>query len=49
MDQISFDDGKIDAAAAMWPRLVDPENSFVIFNKLGFDSSKDKLRKRVGK
>ena len=49
MDQISFDDGKIDAAAAMWPRIVDPENSFSIFNKLAFDSSKEKLRKRVGK
>ena len=49
MDLLSFDDGKIDAAVAMWPRITDPENSFVIFNKLTFDSSKDKLRKRVGK
>ena len=49
MDLLSFDDGKIDAAAAMWPKITDPENSFVIFNKLTFDSSKEKLRKRVGK
>ncbi|MDX2088716.1 MAG: DUF4476 domain-containing protein [Kofleriaceae bacterium] len=49
MDLLSFDDGKIDAAVAMWPRITDPENSFVIFNKLAFDSSKDKLRKRVSK
>jgi hypothetical protein len=49
MDLISFDDGKIDAAVAMWPRLTDPENSFVIFNKLTFESSKEKLRKRLGK
>ncbi|HEY5927863.1 MAG TPA: DUF4476 domain-containing protein [Kofleriaceae bacterium] len=49
MDLLSFDDGKIDAAAAMWPRMTDPENSFVIFNKLAFDSSKEKLRKRVAK
>jgi len=49
MDLLSFDDGKVDAAAAMWPRMTDPENSFVIFNKLTFDSSKEKLRKRVGK
>lgn len=49
MELLSFDDGKIDAAVAMWPRLTDPENSFVIFNKLTFDSSKEKLRKRVAK
>jgi hypothetical protein len=49
MDLISFDDGKIDAAAAMWPRITDPENYFVMMNKLSFDSSKDKLRKRVGR
>lgn len=49
MGLLSFDDGKIDAAVAMWPRMTDPENSFVIFNKLTFDSSKEKLRKRVSK
>jgi hypothetical protein len=49
MDLISFDDGKIDAAAAMWPRITDPENYFVMLNKLNFDSSKEKLRKRVGR
>jgi hypothetical protein len=49
MDLLSFDDGKIDAAAAMWPRITDPENYFVMMNKLAFDSSKEKLRKRVGR
>jgi hypothetical protein len=49
MDLFSFDDGKIDAAAVMWPRITDPENSIAIFNKLAFDSSKEKLRKRVSK
>ena len=49
MDLISFDDSKIDAAVAMWPRITDPENYFVMMNKLGFDSSKEKLRKRVGR
>ena len=49
MGLLAFDDGKIDAAVAMWPRLTDPENSFVIFNKLAFESSKEKLRKRVAK
>lgn len=49
MDLLSFDEGKIDAAVAMWPRITDPENSFVIFKKLAFDSSREELRKRVGK
>jgi hypothetical protein len=49
MDLLSFDEGKIDAAVAMWPHITDPENSFVIFKKLAFDSSREELRKRVGK
>jgi hypothetical protein len=49
MDLLSFDDGKIDAAAAMWPRITDPEHYFVMMNKLTFDSSKEKLRKRVSR
>jgi Domain of unknown function (DUF4476) len=49
MATFSFDDGKIDAAVACWNKIVDPENNFVVFTKLQFDSSKEKLRKRVGK
>jgi hypothetical protein len=49
MDLIAFDDGKIDAAVAMWPKITDPENYFVMMNKLAFDSSKEELRKRVGR
>ncbi len=45
---ISFDDARVDAAVAMWTRLVDPENSFVIFKQLDFEGAKAKLRKRVG-
>jgi hypothetical protein len=49
MGVIDFDDSRVEAAVAMWSHIVDPENSFVVFKKLDFDSSKDKLRKRVGK
>ena len=49
IELISFDSSKVDAAAGMWSRIVDPENSHVIFNKLSFSSSKDALRKRVAK
>jgi hypothetical protein len=46
---LAFDDGKIDAAAAAWRKLVDPQNAFVIYKKLAFDSSRDELRKRVAR
>ncbi len=49
MGLLSFDNGKIDAAVAGWAHLVDPQNSFVIYKKLSFDSSREKLRKRVSK
>jgi hypothetical protein len=44
---MSFDSGKVDAAAGAWNKLVDPENSSVIYDKLSFSSSRDQLRKRV--
>jgi len=49
MDAFSFGGGKVDAAVAMWPHMVDPENSFAIYGRLTFQSDKDKLRKRVAK
>jgi len=49
MGVMSFDDARVDVAVALWSHIVDPENSFVVFKTLNFDSSKDKLRKRVGK
>jgi len=47
MDLFSFGAGKVDAAVAMWPHMVDPENLFVLYNKLTFSSDKDNLRKRT--
>jgi hypothetical protein len=44
----SFGDGKVEVAVACWSKIVDPENNFVIYQKLDFDSDKDKLRRRVG-
>ena len=48
MGLFAFDEGKIEAAVVCWNRIVDPENSYVLFTKLAFDSSKDTLKKRVG-
>jgi hypothetical protein len=47
MDLFDFGAGKVDAAAAMWPHMVDPENSFTIYGKLEFQGDKDKLRRKV--
>ena len=49
MDLFSFSSGKIDAAVAMWPRALDPQNSFMLYEKLTFSSDKEKLRRRIGK
>ena len=43
-----FDDGRVEGAVACWSKIVDPENSFVIYTKFDFEGGKEKLRKRVG-
>lgn len=49
MRQFSFADGKVQAAAAMHPRLVDPENFFEAYKELSFEADKKKLREAVEK
>lgn len=49
LDAFTFGGGKVDAAVAMWPHLVDPENSGTIYGKLTFQGDKEALRKRVAK
>lgn len=49
MGLLAFDEGKIDAAVAAWPRCVDPQNSFVLYKKLAFDDSREQLRKRISR
>jgi hypothetical protein len=44
MRQFSFADGKVEAAAAMHRRLVDPENFFQAYEELSFEADKNKLR-----
>lgn len=43
-----FDDGRVEGAVACWSKIVDPENSFVIYTKFDFEGGKEKLRRRVG-
>ena len=49
MDLFSFSDGKVQSAVTMWQRVLDPQNSFVLYDKLTFSSDKDKLRQRIGR
>jgi hypothetical protein len=49
MDLFSFSDGKVESAVTMWQHVLDPQNSFVLYDKLTFSSDKDKLRQRIGR
>lgn len=49
MGLLAFDEGKIEAAVAAWPKVVDPQNSFELYKRLAFDDSRAQLRKRISK
>ncbi len=49
MGMLAFDEGKIEVAVAAFGHVVDPQNSFVLYKKLSFDDSREKLRKRISK
>jgi hypothetical protein len=49
MGLLSFDEGKIDLAVAAFAHCVDPQNSFVLYKKLSFDDSREKLRKQISR
>lgn len=43
-----FGDDKVEAAAMLYPRLVDPGNFYQIYGAFDFDSDKEALRERLG-
>jgi len=43
-----FGDDKVEAAAMLHPRLVDPENFYRVYAVFDFDSDKEELRERLG-
>lgn len=49
IDAFPFSNGKVTAAASLYPQVVDPENWFQVYGKLTFDSDKQELRRRVGR
>ena len=48
MQQSGFDNTRIEIAAALYPRVVDPASWSVVYAALDFDASRDTLRQRVG-
>jgi len=48
MQEFSFADGKLQAAAAIHPVLVDPQNFYKVYQDLQFESDKLKLRRMIG-
>ena len=49
MRQFSFAEGKVKSAAALHPKVIDPQNFFQVYAELTFDGDKKKLRKLLGK
>jgi hypothetical protein len=48
MDQFSYSTDKIEAAVTMWPRIVDPQNGYLVYQHLAYSSDRETLRQRVG-
>jgi hypothetical protein len=48
MQTSSFDETRIEIAATLRPRIVDPARWYLVYDALTFSSSRDTLRQRVG-
>ncbi len=48
MDLFAFGDEKVKAAAALYSRVVDPQDFYTVYDALTFRSEKEELRRRVG-
>jgi hypothetical protein len=43
----SFDDGRVQAGVALYPRITDPENFFVVYEVFTFDTGRKALREKL--
>lgn len=48
VEAFAFGDGRVEAAVAIHPRLVDPANFFQVLGALAFDGERDRVRQRLG-
>ncbi len=44
----TFSDERVEAAVILYPRTIDQENWFQVYQEFDFDSDKEELRKRLG-
>lgn len=49
MKKFSFSKGKTRAAAMMYPRILDKNNFYKVYEELPFDSDKEKLKQMISK
>lgn len=47
LEQFPFGDDKVDAAAMLFPQVVDPWNWYTVYGALTFSSDKEDLRRRT--
>jgi len=47
MDRFPMDEDKIKAVEILYPRVIDPENSYLLLNKVTFSKSKERLRRII--
>ncbi len=49
MALFTFGDAKVEAAATLYPQVVDPQEFYAVYDSLTFGSEKDELRRRIGR
>jgi hypothetical protein len=48
MKLCSYDDTRVEVAAALYPRVIDSQNWYLVYDGLTYSSSKKTLRERIG-
>lgn len=48
LEQFSFSNDKLEAVRILWPRVLDRNNAFQLYESFTFSSDKEKLRKIIG-
>lgn len=48
LEQFSFSNDKLEVVRILWPRVLDRNNSFQLYESFTFSSDKEKLRKIIG-
>jgi hypothetical protein len=49
LGRFSFGDDKLDAVRTLWPKVLDRENSFQLYQAFNFQGEKDQLKQIIGR